>query len=136
MSGEENKAIFLRFVEALKARKPGIIEEFFSPNFAFHSPRNPDWPRGLEGARKMLTSSSDVVSDFGASIEDIFAEGDKVAVRWTFRATYKGEVGPGSPTLGERFNQAAISIYRFVNGKIEDDWGVEGPPTSQAAWGM
>ena len=47
MSGEENKAIFIRFVKELGKQNLAIIDEVCSPDFAFHSPNFPGWPRGL-----------------------------------------------------------------------------------------
>jgi len=135
MSAEENKAIFLRFVEELKRGNLGIIDEVCSPNFAFYSPNSPDWPRGLEGARQLIMRARSVIPDLQSSVEDIFAEGDKVAVRWTFRGTYQGEARPSYPKPGERFTQGAISIYRFVEGKIEEDWGVEAFCPTSLPWG-
>ena len=133
MSAEENKAIIVRVIDELKKGNLGIIDEVFSPNFAFHSHINPNGPlRGLEGARKMVTSS--VFSDLQVTIEDIFAAGDKVAVRWTFRGTYQGEAKPGFPKPGERCTLVAISMYRFANGKIKDDWGVEAFWQTGEAW--
>jgi hypothetical protein len=79
--------------------------------------------RGLEGARTMVSSS--VLSDPRSTIEDIFGEGDRVAVRWTFRGVYRGEAKRGFPNPSEPCTIAAISTYRFVDGKIEDDCGVE-----------
>jgi predicted ester cyclase len=125
MSAEENKATLLRFLDELKKDNLDIIDEVFSPNFAFYTPFYPNWPRGLDGARKMITQLRTVIPDLQATVEDIFGEGDKVAVRWTFRGTYQGEAKPGFPNPGERITSVAISIYRFANGKIEDDWGVE-----------
>ena len=125
MSAEENKAIFLRFIDELVKGNLAVIDEVCSPNFAFHSPNWPDWPRGLEGARALVTLGRKLFADTQGSIEDIFAEGDKVVVRWASHGTYIGEAKAGFPSPGERFSQGAISIYRFVDGKIEDDWGVE-----------
>lgn len=125
MSTEEHKALIVRVINELKKGNLGIVDEVFSPHFAFHWPNDPDFPRGLEGARKMVTLSAATVPDMQATIEDIIGEGDKVAVRWTFRGTYQGEAKPGYPRPGERFSVVAISMYRFANGKIEDDWGVE-----------
>ena len=71
----------------------------------------------------MVTSSA--LSDVCATIEDIFGEGDRVAVRWTFCGVYRGEAKPGFPNPGERYTVVAISTFRLVDGKIEDDWGVE-----------
>jgi len=39
----------------------------------------------------MITHLRLILPDVHATVEDIFAEGDKVAVRWTFRGTYQGE---------------------------------------------
>jgi predicted ester cyclase len=135
MSTQENKITFLRFVRELNGGNIGIIDEVCSPRFVFYSPRNPNWPRGLDGARKLITSAFAVVPDMQSTVEDIFAEGDKVAVRWTFRGTYRGEERSGYPKPGERFAQYAISIYRFADGKIEQDWGVEAFGPTNLAWG-
>ena len=87
MSAEENKAIMLRALDALAKGNLDIIDELFSPSFVFHSPYHPNWPRCLEGARKMISNDRRSIPDLQATVEDIFAEGDKVAIRWTFRGT-------------------------------------------------
>ena len=135
MSAFENKAKFLHFVQELNRGNLSIIDEMCSPNFVFYSPRNPNWPRGLEGARKLLKDAFTVVPDMQSTVDDIFAEGDKLAVRWTFRGTYQGEERPGYPAPGERFAQYAISMYRFAEGKIEEDWGVEAFGPTDLLWG-
>jgi predicted ester cyclase len=125
MSADRNKATFLGFVEQLRKGNLEIIDEVCSPTFAFHSPNYPDWPRGLDGARQLVTLGRSLYKDAQTSIEDILAEGDKVAVRWTIRATYNGASRAGFPNPGERVTVGSMSMYRFVDGKIEDDWGVE-----------
>lgn len=82
----------------------------------------------------MITQLLTILPDAQATVEDIFVEGDKVAVRWTFRGTYQGEARPGSPTPGEHCVAVAISTYRFANGKIEDDWGVTAFWQTRTAW--
>jgi len=134
MSAEDNKAIFLRFLEELRRGNLGSVDEVCSPNFAFYSPQYPNWPRGVEGARKLITLSRSLFPDAQSTIEDIFAAGDKVAVRWTFRGTYQGEAKPGSPAPGERCSLVAISLYRFAEGKIEEDWGVEAFWPTDTPW--
>ena len=133
MSVEQNKATIRRVIDVLMKGNRAIVEEAFSPNFAFHSHTHIDPPlRGLQGAREM-TSGSDL-DDTEVTIEDIFGEGDRVAVRWTFRGIYRGATKPGYPQPGERCTIVAISTYRFVDGKIEDDWGVEAFWNGDAPW--
>lgn len=79
MSAPDNKAIFLHFIEELGHGNIGIVGEACSANFRFYSPNSPDFPRGLEGARMLVSRGQN--SSAEASIEDIIAEGDKVAVR-------------------------------------------------------
>jgi len=135
MSAEENKALILRFLDEYRKGNGGIIDEVFSANFAFHSPANLDGPlRGLEGTREMIAKSAAIFPDLQATVEDIFAEGEKVAVRWTFRGTYRGEAKPGFPKPGERCTLVDISTYRFANSKIEDDWGVDAFWPRETPW--
>jgi predicted ester cyclase len=135
VSAEENKAIFLRFIDELRKGNLSIIDEICSARFAFYSPNWPDWPRGLDAARRLATLGRSIYRDVQTTIEDIIAEGDRVAVRWTVRGTYQGEAQTGYPEPGERVTMGSMAMYRFVDGKIEEDWGVEAfwPADNQAA---
>ena len=44
MIPEENKAIFLRFLEELGKGNVAIVDQVCSENFVFHSPTHPGWP--------------------------------------------------------------------------------------------
>lgn len=50
-------------------------------------------------------------------IDDIFAEGDKVIVRWTATGTHSGELQGIAPT-NQAVKITGISINNFKNGKI------------------
>lgn len=95
MTAEENKSTFLRFLDELRKGNLAIIDEVCSPKFAFHSPNYPDWSRGLEGARELIRFGRSIFSDAQMTVEDIFAERDRVAVRWASRGIYHGEAKPG-----------------------------------------
>ena len=132
MSAEKNKAIFIRFIEELGRGNLAIVDEVCSPNFRFYSPNSPNFPGGLEGARLLVSRGAS--SNAVGKIEDIIAEGDKIAVRWTFSGIYRGEPQPGYPTPGERITFGSMSFYRFVNGKIEEDWGVDAFSPNPDPW--
>ena len=44
MTADQNKTIFLQFIDELRRGNLAIIDEVCSPNFAFHSPNWPNWP--------------------------------------------------------------------------------------------
>ena len=134
MSPEDNKATIRRMAEAFNKRDLTFIDKGFSPHFILHTALAPGWPRGLDGARQMFTTLLTTAPDMYATIEDLFAEDDKVAVRWTFRGTHTGpSLSRGAPT-GEPFAVVAIAIYRFANGKIEEDWGVDAQWQTGEVW--
>jgi steroid delta-isomerase-like uncharacterized protein len=54
-------------------------------------------------------------------VEDAFAVGDKVAVRWTATGTHEGEISGAAPTH-KRIRITGITIVRIVNGKIVEGW--------------
>ena len=63
MTAEENKAIFVRFVKELGKGNLAVIDEVCAPDFAFHSPNFPNWPRGLEGAGTLAVAGRDLFTD-------------------------------------------------------------------------
>ncbi|MBV9182564.1 MAG: ester cyclase [Acidobacteria bacterium] len=132
MPAQENKAIFLRFIEELRRGNIGIVDEVCSPNFRFYSPNSPNFPRGLEGARMLASRGKD--SAVEAKIEDIICEDDRVAVRWTFTGIYRGEPQPGYPKPGQKITFGSMSFYRFVNDKIEEDWGLDVVSPTDDPW--
>jgi len=137
MLPEENKAIFERFIAELGKGNLAVVDEICAPGFAFHSPNFPGWPRGLEGAKKLASAGSSMFAEAETTIEDLFAAEDRVVLRMTIRGTYIGEPKLGFPRSGERFAMGGIAIYRFVNGKIVDDWGIQVacPTPTDLPWG-
>ena len=60
-------------------------------------------------------------ADIHCIIEDIFGEGDKVAIRWTWSGSHKGELMGIAPT-GKRVTMTGISIMHIVDGKVAKEW--------------
>ncbi|GAH49735.1 unnamed protein product, partial [marine sediment metagenome] len=60
-------------------------------------------------------------ADIHCTVEDMVAEDDKVAVRWTWRGTHTGEYMGIAPT-GKQVTMTGISILRIVGGKIVEEW--------------
>ena len=59
--------------------------------------------------------------DLAVSVDLIVAEGDLVAVRWTARGTNTGS-GNGIPATGRKVQVNGTAIFRFVDGKIAEEW--------------
>ena len=61
-------------------------------------------------------------SNASATIEDIIAEGDKVAYRITWEMTHTGEFMGITPT-GKKIKLTYPAIVRISGGKIAEWWG-------------
>jgi predicted ester cyclase len=51
----------------------------------------------------------------------MFAEGDKVVVRWSASGTHQGEYFGIAPT-NRHVTPNGMAIYRFADGKIVEEW--------------
>lgn len=121
---EENKAIIhLLFEEALQRGNLELIETIFSPDFIDHS--TPDQLPGHAGVKNYFLELRRGFPDLQVTLEDVIAEGDRVAVRTTWHGTHLGTY-EGVPPAGKRATRSLIQIFRFENGLIVEEWN-EGP---------
>jgi len=120
MSISENKAIARRWSEEVWGqRNLAAIDELLAPDFTFNY-ASPGVASDREGYKQTVTMAP--FADTECPVEDMVAEGDKVAVRWTWRGTHRGEFMGVAPT-GKRVTITGISILRIVGGKIVEEWG-------------
>jgi steroid delta-isomerase-like uncharacterized protein len=124
MSAEENKALVRRYVEeVVNQRNLDLVDEIFAPDFVEYG-ANPDQVSGVEGLKHFFVMLRSGFPDFEGTLEDLFAEEDKVVLRFTFRGTHQGEFMGIAPT-GKQVTMPGIDIFRIADGKIVELWGQE-----------
>jgi predicted ester cyclase len=120
MTIEQNKAIARRFIEEIFVRQdPDAVDELVAPDFLPH-----DWglaPQGREAIRGAIKRASAGLSDVKMTIEDVIAEGDRVALRLTSSARQTGEF-MGMPPSGNRYSIPEIHILRIRDGQVAEHW--------------
>jgi predicted ester cyclase len=134
MSAADHKVPIRRLMEAFNQRALAVVDEAFSPHFVLPTALMPGWPRGLEGARQLFTTLLTTAPDVQGTLEDMVAEGEKVAVRWTCRGTPTAASPLTGAPSGEPFTLGALSLYRFANGQIAEDWGVDAHWQTGEVW--
>ncbi len=128
MSIAENKALACRSFEAFNQRDLSAADEIYAPSYVLHSPIAPsDLPIGSEGVRQQHADYLAAFPDAQITIEDLIADGDRVAVRVTVRGTHQGTFLGMAPT-GRWVALEAITIYRVDAGKIVEDWTIADIP--------
>ena len=76
---------------------------------------------GPEGVKKHIRALKRVFPDLHVTIEDIFAEGDLVAVRGRWTGTHMAEF-QGIPASGQRVEFTGMVLWRVTEGKIRERW--------------
>jgi len=125
MSLEENKAIVRRAFEDIWSKGDlSIMGEIYAPDFVSNlTPSIKVTFHGPEEYKQAVNIFRSAFPDLKFTIEEMIAEGDKVAVHWTARGTLKGEYMGYAPT-GKSITQPGIAICRCANGKIVNELSI------------
>ena len=121
MSIEENKIIVRRFFEVGSSRGDlDAANELLAPDFVLHVPL-PCSP-GIRGIDEVVSACRAAFQDLYVTVEDMVAEKDMVAARFTARGVHKGDF-MGLPPTGKPIAMTGMEIFRLENGKIAELWG-------------
>ena len=124
MSLENNKAVYRRFMEEVVNKGNMVTADDILADDVIEYEKLPgDLPGDGQGIRQLFTMLRNAFPDLKVSIEDLIAEGDKVAARVTLMGTHTGDF-PGIPATGREVCYEAIDISRIVEGKIVEHWGI------------
>ena len=108
-----HEIFFHRLAAAVTARDLDHVAEWFTEDFRLHEPGF-DIPDGHTGAEAMLRTFLKLGPSVKVEAMDVIEAGDRAAVRWVFSGEREGE----AVTI------PCIAMYRFVGGRIAEDWGI------------
>ncbi|HEX2896770.1 MAG TPA: ester cyclase [candidate division Zixibacteria bacterium] len=110
---ENNKeTVAVLFADVLNNGTLNIIGEYVSAEFI--GPQGQSGPEGFAIPIKDLRLG---FSDIQWTIQEIVAENDKVAVRWTLQGTHDGTYN-GIGATGKNVNSSGMAIFKFRDGLI------------------
>ena len=118
MNIEENKALVRHAFELMNRKELDTFFQLLDTGYVAHYAIG-DF--SLEQAKQFETMYFAAFPDAIATIEDILAEGDKVAIRVTWRGTHKGEFMGIVPT-GKKINITNTAILRIAYSKLTEIW--------------
>lgn len=113
MEAESNKDLVQRLVDELWNRgKASAIEAFFAREL-------------IDVVAQHHQELVAAFSDLEVVIDDIIAEGDKVAARLTITGTH--DLGPfaGKPPTGKRVRYGSFRFYRVAEDKVVETWAMQ-----------
>jgi len=116
---EQNKALAKRaFDELLSGGKFELAEQLYAKEFVNHGLHR---DIRLDEDQAALRGWHQAFPDLAIVPAKLIAEGELVAVYWIARGTNTG-TGNGLPVTGKKAEQAGITIWRIVDGKIKEEW--------------
>ncbi len=122
MSMETDKATVRRYYEEVHNQgKRVVLKEIAVEDFVEHNPF-PGHGQGLAGFYQRVAMLQTAFT-MNFTIEDMIAEGDKVAVRWTNHNVHHG-LFMGFPATGKSAIASGIDIWLLRNGKLAEHWDV------------
>jgi predicted ester cyclase len=98
-----------------------VIDEFVAPAYVGFDPSLPEPISGPDGAKANFQMYLEAFTGARITVDDQFAEGDKVATRWTGRGTHTGTIQGIAPT-GKEVTVSGLTISRLDGGKIVEEW--------------
>ena len=120
MSTEQNKAIVRRvFDEIVNKGHLAVADELLAADYVNH-----DFPApapGAEGFKLVTTMFRSAFPDIVVTLEDEFADGDRVVTRGVFVGTHTGDF-MGIPATGRAVSIKYLDIWRLENGKAKENW--------------
>lgn len=120
MSIEDNKALLRRFFEVANKGTLSIIDELCAPEYVYHGTTG-DMTR--EQFKQYAAGLLAVFPDLIGSVDDMIAEGDKIAARYTLQGTHQGAFKGIAPT-GKKIMLKGIEIDRLAGGKFIETWTI------------
>lgn len=117
---DRNKEVARQIIERIFVRQEdAAIDELVAEDFVPHT--FGPMPPGREGLREGMKRAGAGLSDPKFEIQDMIAEGDRVAVRVTTSAR---QTGPfmGLESSGNRYSIDEIHIFRIRDGQLVEHW--------------
>ena len=116
----ENKALVRRwFEEVWNNGRAEVIDEMLGPDSVHRGLGLV--VRGPDEFKPFYAKFRDAFPDLQIRVEDVIAEGDTVACRWTATGTHLG-AGLGFPATGKQVEFIGMGLVRIADGKLVEGW--------------
>jgi steroid delta-isomerase-like uncharacterized protein len=109
------------FSEVMNEGNEDVIDELCAENFVDHDPLPGTGPdrQGLHDFVKLIRSA---FPDLETTVDEMIVEGDRIAVRSTFRGTHEGDF-MGIAATGKKVEVSNYDFVRFENDQAAEHWG-------------
>jgi steroid delta-isomerase-like uncharacterized protein len=122
MTTEANKATMQRFLEFINSASKELATELIAPGAVFYVPGHTEPMIGPAGYLAIIGMMRSGFPDVQWTLEEMIAEDDRVAARFTVRGTHQGAFF-GVPPSGKNIQVQAMNFYRLSGGQFVEERG-------------
>ena len=117
---DEGKALVRRMYEEVwNEGRLDVVDAICASDYVGVGPYGDEL--GPEAVKRGVAARRSAFPDIRVTIEDMIAEGDRVAARLTFEGTHEGSY-QGIAATGKRVRWSGIWMYRVAHGKFVERW--------------
>ena len=122
MSPSTNEKYIRQYYEILNSGNLENLDKYVSDEFVDHE-QLPGIPSTRAGLKQKYTQLRTGFPDLHFEVEDLMCVGEQGAVWVTVRGKHRAEF-MGRPPTERSFEVTSLGIFRFVDGRISEHWGV------------
>jgi len=120
MSNTQYKTLARRFVEEIfNERKTEAANNFVTSDIVYHGMA--EEVRSLEDFKKWVAEDLSAFPDMKITVVDEFGEENKLAIKWTLKATHEKDFAD-FPATHKKFEAQGVEILHFEGDKIKEAW--------------
>lgn len=106
-------------LEAWNDGNVDVFDEIYTDEYVMHTPMG---DRDLAGVKEMIDAVRSGTSQFEFEVDDLIGEDDQVVLRYTLSGRNTGPSFLTDEPTGKSWEGSGISIYRFEDGKVAEQW--------------
>jgi len=129
---EESKDLIRRYIETWNQGDIEGLSRFWALDMIHHTRGK---KQGFDEVKQIVTEFAAAFPDLKFQLDDIVAEGDRVATRMSAHATHRGAY-MGIPPTNRTVSCSVMGVARVVGDKIAEHWGVTDELAIMAQIGM
>jgi steroid delta-isomerase-like uncharacterized protein len=122
MFNTQYSTIVKSFVEEIfNARNTEAAKNFVTPDIVYHGMG--EEVTGIEEFKKWVSEDLSAFPDMKVTILEDFGDQNKMAVRWTLKATHDKDFAD-FPATHKKFETQGVEILHFEGDKIKEAWTI------------
>jgi predicted ester cyclase len=119
---EQNRALaFTWFQEVWNQANPDAIDKYFAVGGQCYGFPEPDSVLSVDEYKAIHAQFLKAFPDIQVRVDEVIAEGDRIAIRWVAQMTHTGDALGFAPT-GKQVVMGGSSFCECAGGKITKGW--------------